>query len=91
MTGDRKHSKEDQPGDAAVAVSERLAEGDTDGAVARARTLHPAELAGVLSALESEQRAGLLARLRPDELRRSSVTSSPTSGRRSIKVAPRWS
>ena len=68
MTGDRKHSKEDQPGDAAVAVSERLAEGDTDGAVARARTLHPAELAGVLSALESEQRAGLLARLRPDEL-----------------------
>jgi magnesium transporter len=54
--------------DVTAKIPESLEEGDTDAAVAVARTLHPAELARVLACLESEQRTLLLGRLDPDEL-----------------------
>jgi magnesium transporter len=68
VTSEPGNLNDDEPGSNATAVRERLVQGDTDGAVAHARTLHPAELAGVLAGLESQHRAGLLARFRPDEL-----------------------
>jgi magnesium transporter len=68
VSSERPAHDDDRPADAAATLAERLAEDDVDAAVAFARTLHPAELAGALASLSSEPRALLLTSFRPDEL-----------------------
>jgi len=54
--------------DPAERIVELLDEGDTEGALAHARSLHPAELASALAGVDSEVRELVLARFPPLEL-----------------------
>ncbi len=67
MTNERPVSERDRSVDPSTVVM-RLAEADADSALAFARSLHPADLAGALAGLESEFRSSLLVQLHADEL-----------------------
>ena len=58
----------DDPSEAAARLAQLIAHDDADGALALARTLHPAELADALSGIDGDVRELVLERLAPPEL-----------------------